>query len=215
MRFTPILFSTPMVLAILDGRKTQTRRIIKPKYSNTDIGWKDDKYGRRLVERQNDVPPPEVIKEGKGVKTVRYHVVGYREIPVKYKKGDVLWVRETWRDTDFLAPEDRGYIYKASENGQAWADSDDEWTWRPSIFMPKDACRIFLQITDIRVERVQSITEADAIAEGVSISEYPNDLPVPAFAGLWMDINGEGSWVANPWVWVVSFTRIDKPSNFK
>jgi hypothetical protein len=86
--------------------------------------------------------------------------------------------------------------------------------WKPSIHMPKSACRIFLKIEDIRVERLQEITEADCLAEGVTIDEYPNDLPSLAFAGLWMKINGDPSWTANPWVWVIKFTRIDKPENF-
>lgn len=214
MKFIPILFSTPMVRAILEGRKTQTRRVFKVK----------DPLGKK---HQIDSREEEIIQFEDG--GWNYRSVGGLSgpYPCPYGTvGDVLWVRETWtkgctEDQYGCGPVEMYYRADGIAEAIEWYDEDTPEgirngpKWKPSIHMPKSAARIWLEITDIRVERVQSITEADAIAEGVSISEYPNDLPVLAYAGLWMDINGEGSWVANPWVWVVSFTRIDKPSNFK
>lgn len=138
------------------------------------------------------------------------------------KIGDVLWVRETFV---YRSKHDR-YYYRAdypdfepySHNG-----------WKPSIFMPKAACRIFLKITNIRLERLQSISEDDCIKEGVKeIHPYPfvarwknymidEDLmrsPYLSFQSLWVKINGKESWNENPWLWVVEFEQIDKPNNF-
>ena len=95
----PILFSTPMVQAILSGRKTMTRRIVKPKYSNTDLEWREDKHGKRLIEIQNEVPPPKRRKKPDGSYSVKYKLKAYRNMICPYgKSGDILWVRETWCD---------------------------------------------------------------------------------------------------------------------
>jgi hypothetical protein len=205
MNFKPILFSTPMVQAILDGRKTQTRRVIKPQPLDVVT---------YAVQR---VWYPEVIK-------------------CSYEVGDVLWVRETFQITDFLHPTDEnyGYIYKASSNGTEWETNSKDWKWKPSIFMPKEACRLFLQVKNIRVELLQEITEEDAIAEGIKPSEDFAGLyflygstknygritrtdyvdPIKSFHSLWLSINGPTSWVKNPWVWVIEFEKIEKPENF-
>lgn len=225
--FKPILFSTPMVQAILNGTKTQTRREIKKKYSNTDHVFKTDKYGTRLIERQNDVPKP--TKNPDGSKT--YRITFFAEVKPKYQKGDILWVRETWK----ISPEQctwQKYSYKAdypyllSELGK----------WKPSIHMPKKAARIFLKVTNVRVERLHDISEADAIAEGVRLdpdfgywcsecSKKGHGASIicedgffktakEAFRSLWISINGLDSWEQNPYVWVYDFERIKKPQNF-
>lgn len=160
----PILFSTPMVQAILDGRKTMTRRVVKSTES-----W----------VKEFDLPKP------------------------KYQVGNVLWVRETWAPGCM-----GGYIYKA---GHQYAERLQELKqWKPSIHMPKLAARMFLRVTDVRGERVQDITEDDAIAEGV---QARNDTACGgtsariAFAELWDSLNekrGYG-WSNNPWVWVYEF----------
>lgn len=245
--FKPILFSTPMVQAILDDRKTMTRRIIKTKYSNTDIGWKEDKYGRRLVERQNDVPPPVIVNHGDGKTTTTRHLVSYREIPCKYKKGDVLWVRETYyaygkwvknghpktgkqKFTFFdytLSYQCRfGYQDTQPDEIKKGRANDRGWYKRPSLFMPKEACRLFLKITDVRVERLQDITKEDAVKEGIKQlggtilnynykdDRYTCGSAKESFQTLWHSINGAGSWEANPFVWVISFERTEKPNNF-
>lgn len=174
-----------MVQAILAGRKTQTRRIIKPKYSNTDIMWREDKYGKYLIERQNDAPEPVRIKKEDGTETVQHHLVGYREIPKKYSIGEILWVREEhyswgcWEDATgqltrtgkqkrrFTA-KDKTILYPDTfGNNVQVCRNELGWHKRIARFMPKRASRIWLEITDIRVERVQEISEEDAKAEGV------------------------------------------------
>ncbi len=154
----PILFSTPMVQAILSGRKTQTRRVIK---RFTDFGITDHcAYG---------------------------------------KVGDILWVRETWQKVEH--PELK-YRYRADHLNPTSV------TWKPSIFMPKDACRIFLEVTEIKVERLQDISEEDAIAEGVEVPTYKETELAKYktnFSILWEFINGEESWESNPWVWAITF----------
>lgn len=165
----PILFSTPMVQAILDGRKTQTRRIVKP---------------------QPPYDEHEVI-------TCPY---GHA--------GDVLWVRETWQPSSSVA-----YVHFKAD----CRDGDPGKGWKPSIHMPKDACRLFLLITSVRLERLQSITRQDAAAEGVCIENeaerFPgyqiHRWPEENFQTLWENINGEQSWRDNPWVWVIEFQKME------
>lgn len=221
MNFKPILFSTPMVQAILGGQKTQTRRTIKPQ---------PDSRGLRTTN-------------------VEFEDWHGREIKPKAQIGDIFWVRETFQVTDWEHPtnDNYGYIYKASENGKDWEDNNQGWKWKPSIFMPKEACRLFLEVTDVRVERLQDISEADMIAEGIRVSVSPKggallrmtgknppfsflpdgclqdsydgkltqyDFLKTEWAALWSDINGRDSWDANPWVWVYEFKQINKPQNF-
>jgi hypothetical protein len=217
-----------MVQALLDGRKTQTRRVVKKKYSNTDLTWKEIHSGKTkiLVELQNDVPAP--VKNENGTTTHRLRAYHVSECP--YKVGDVLWVRETFYECE--APKLKGdFIYKAS-NDEGW-----ELKWKPSIFMPKPACRIFLKIKSIRVERLQEISESDAIAEGIieilpqmypQYREWKNYInpcnphgyksdynnPINSFKSLWQSINGKDSWNVNPFVWVYEFEQIEKPNDF-
>ena len=180
----PILFSTPIVEAILDGRKTQTRRTRGATFQNFEE---------------------------------------FARIKCPYgKPGDRLWVRETWQITNFLHPSDEnyGYIYKASENGKDWQENTEEWKWKPSIHMPKAAARIWLEITETRLERLQDISEEDAIAEGIEpvADGYKNYMPklfsasqfcwptaYHSFQSLWESINGSESWDLNPWLWVIKF----------
>lgn len=165
-----------------------------------NTGWKNSDFVAKFKYENSD--------------PARYEVTNLYKCPYG-KSGDILWVRETWQYVDI--PDDyTGYVYKAS-GGLDWEMSNDEWIWRPSIFMPRAACRIFLQITDVRVERLQDISEADAIAEGVEkLGLYPGyDISSRGkFNGLWTNINGAESWEKNPWVWVISFKRIERPVNF-
>lgn len=234
----PILFNTEMVKAILDGRKTQTRRIIKPQPSNprwNNIGWIgwDDGHGYRMKS------PCEV--------------------------GDVLWVRETWAEMP------HGFVYRADgEKHEGW---DREDRWRPSLYMPKEAARIFLKVRNVRVERLQSISHFDAINEGIghifdnltdadykswaarsgyagkekSDWPYTNYLwhgnfgtcgtgnkisdawpyqyrgyenPRYSFSSLWnstvpMKNWDQYGWEANPWVFVIAFERCEMPERFR
>ena len=202
MKMKPIIFSTPMVRAILDGRKTQTRRVIKIN-------------GCPITSPKESL---ELTKEG-----LIYHsfcsMSGYYKLLCQ--PGDILWVRETWSKD-----ENGEYVYRANY-GTTEDDSfpPSMFKWRPSIHMPREAARIFLRATNVRVERVQDITEEDAIAEGVKdpyeyqspeYYEQPNlrgfEINKSAFAGCWDSIyskRGYG-WESNPWVWVVAFEKISK-----
>lgn len=219
MNFKPILFSTPMVKAILDGSKTQTRRKIKYKkqIENPSVGF--------------SAFTPEKHFSVRGKHTDGSFGESFFKVPIQ--KDDTLWVRETWHPT---FDKYRSYFFKA--------DLSEKWDayikWKPSIFMPKEACRIFLKVTNVRVERLHDISEEDAIAEGIEclwqddtgeISVYRNymatekdfendpwsgvaDSPQHSFFTLWESINGKESLESNPWVWVYDFERTEKPDNF-
>jgi hypothetical protein len=219
MKERPILFSTPMVQAILDGRKSQTRRIVKI----PDLIKEPDRY--YYLGNSNDLDiPRKAIPYDERV----YHAwrLNNNNMPMWVehcpygKVGDRLWVRETWTKTMVRDEEGWFFVYKA--DGDDWAAP-----WKPSIFMPKEASRIKLEITNIRVERVQDISEDDAIAEGIQTLCDPkisktgsgerfyneNDYPTDHYESLWESINGKGSWDLNPWVWVISFRRINALGN--
>lgn len=191
MKERPILFSGAMVRALLDGSKTQTRRVCKPAQAaslSCVIGIQDPRdFGQRPLE----VP-------GSGW-------FGDEDGEVQFacpygRPGDRLWVRETWAEhPDF--PGCRRAIYRADPE----CEYDTE-RWRPSIHMPRWACRILLEIVSLRVERLQAINDQDAMAEGVDASLYGKSHRY-GYSRLWEEINGAGSWSANPWVWVVEFKR--------
>lgn len=195
MKERPILFSAPMVRALLAGTKTQTRRVVKPQpmmVTNHRLAIWDGPSAALQQQRE---------RMGRGCP--------YGQ------PGDRLWVRETWARDD----EDGALFYRADVG--LGGDADDwernrldgvpRYRWRPSIHMHRRASRITLEITGVRAERLQDISEADAIAEGVK-----NSLHLPGgrfakenFAHLWWTINGDGSWEANPWVWVIEFKRVN------
>ncbi len=190
-RERPILFSTEMVKAILEGRKNQTRRIVTPQPTGQNL--KSCLCGKWLKKHFFGLLLPQI-------KDLPMHCP-YGQI------GDRLWVRETWAHNPQPTSE---FLYRA--------DGEIEGTWRPSIFMPRHASRITLEITDIRVERLNAISEADAIAEGIrpvphkytmwkyygKEGEYtPN--PKTSYSSLWNSINGPNAWNANPWVWAITF----------
>lgn len=179
----PILFSGQMVRAILGGRKTQTRRVIKNIPHDAAHIWHDG--GEWIVENA----PGQCWN---------------KKTACPYgQPGDRLWVRETWQ----LDESETGYVYRADIEGfldQAFGPP----TWRPSIFMPRAASRILLEIVSVRAERLQDISEEDAKSEGVR-PFMGSPLPYKAaFCTLWQHINGPESWAANPWVWVVEFKKI-------
>ena len=192
----PILFSAPMVRALLDGSKTQTRRVFKAKNGGV---W----------PHMNDIP---------GMCQIM------RNCPYG-QPGDRLWVRETfiqgwpWIDgiPDQFDEDDHEKPmhtwFRATEPGLSWTDDDggfvENTPWKPSIHMPRTASRITLEITGVRVERLQDISEADAAAEGVS-AKHTADAHYTAreaYAVLWEQINGPDSWAENPWVWVIEFKK--------
>ncbi|WP_089030105.1 hypothetical protein [Pseudomonas aeruginosa] len=211
MKERPILFTGPMVRAILEGRKTVTRRVVKPQ---------PDFLGS-MVDPNT---PFKTLDAGL-----------HARITCPYgEPGDRLWVRETWHvgkphdktaPADILAPllaEGRGItvlytaggwqsVGPAGREEPIYPDDQPLPDWagkgRPSIHMPRWACRILLEITAVRVERLQDISDPGALAEGVSHSEmHSGDSLVDVFARLWESTGGD--WAANPWVWVVEFKRV-------
>lgn len=215
MKERPILFSGPMVRALLDGSKTQTRRALKvqPTHFNP-VG-----VPRRVVPSGG---PSDVIRCPYG------------------ETGDRLWVRETWQGPllqEFEVDADPDWHYAshihqyqnpahceyAADGGPKpeYTDADDVMRqgWRPSIHMPRWASRITLEITSARVERLQDISEADALAEGIvrqpdgghglaDTTHYHHTDPRQSYFSLWEAINGPDSWAANPWVWAIEFRRL-------
>ncbi|RVH87165.1 hypothetical protein CN204_06140 [Sinorhizobium meliloti] len=197
----PILFSAPMVRALLAGRKTQTRRLCK------------------------DQPPSGVAIIRKTIRPFGgepYHAFERRtkfgnfggEVPVKISRGDRLWVRETWQGLSFgdYQPTKSSLCEVRYAATDPCADLDGEargYPWRPSIFMPRWASRLTVIVTDVRVERLQDISIADALAEGWPGAVEANKMPATKwYRHLWDEINGAGAWEANPWVAAYTFTVI-------
>lgn len=198
MAIKPILFNTEMVRAILDGRKTCTRRICKDANECTvpDMDFYNADKRTYAVHNFADKKHTEQLS------------IAERTCPIC--PGDILYVRETWKK----AP--NGYYYY-----EDWQRNDiaDITKWKPSIHMPKEAARIWLKVMNVRVERLQEITSEQISREGVEV-EYPHVLNGEekryAFLTLWnstikkSDIDRYG-WDASPWVWVIEFERCEKP----
>lgn len=234
MKEKPILFSAPMVRAILDGRKSQTRRLFKPENiaiePHSKFGFYYETFARRGGELSSTGQGP-----FKPDAWLHYSPYG--------QPGDRLWVKETFTKTtdtkskgcvlyraDMKA---RQYLCHECGEGELAGLGDDTKAlysedesihhWKPSIFMPRKLSRLTLEITAIRVERLQDISEADAKAEGVQIPHvnFPQAADSKFKTGdalglyrdhyrvLWNNINGPESWDANPWVWVLEFPRIE------
>lgn len=202
MKERPVLFNGDMVRAILDGRKTQTRRVIKPSVLN-------------LFNVASNVGECSPLTMGDPVdpRSQSY----YGEFSPFGQVGDRLWVRETFGDCGSRL------VYRADSNDGA---SCSVKRWVPSIHMPRSACRLVLEITNVRVERLNSISEEDALAEGIrrtdnnfgngpaycdymlanlnDVAEWYNR-PSDSFISLWQSIYGAESWQHSPWVWVIEF----------
>jgi hypothetical protein len=201
----PIIFSGPMVRAIREGRKTQTRRIVKGEVKSKPVDVR-----RRIYNLENDI---EEVNANLADTDARF----FRRIASPYRIGDRLWVRETWAE----CTECGGVVYRVNGEHAKCENCADGYggRWRPSVHMPRRAARTFLTVTGVRVERVQDISEADASAEGVERIAYgPFEIdghPVhpmtstyyDAFAALWTSIHGPGAWERNDWVWVYEIER--------
>lgn len=233
MKERGMIFNGEMVRAILDGRKTQTRRIMAPQpaddiersaFPNPDaIGWKS------------------TLKHKHGSTTAHFCPFG--------NVGDRIWVRETWGVVSHELDEDgriqpwkpdrpataihempfgngyySGHAIYAADGDFTWGDDDGyedgRSCWKPSIHMPRAASRILLEITDVRVERLNAISQEDAQSEGTELTGWrptysdPDSggevmTPYDNFAELWSSIYGDESWKANPWVWVIEFKLVE------
>jgi hypothetical protein len=188
----PILFSAPMVRAILEGRKSQTRRIVRPQ-PPTDHQFLQD------LSLENECEF-EWTDRDTDTEDLSHWPSYEKALRPKWQPGDLLWVRETW---GLQQGEGEPFaVYRAD-----WPETRPGG-WRPSIFMPKWACRIWLDVTGVRVERLIDISHEDARAEGC---EDTADSSVRGnYAKLWTSINGAGSWDANPWVWVIDFKLAER-----
>ena len=219
----PMLFSTPMIKALLDGSKNQTRRIVKHGMDISQMtfaGFREDQA---------------YFKDEKGLLGMKFTT----------NVGDVIWCRETFGilQPTHATPQgtnyDGTYHYKADYGNEKpkWDEGAFEFDgWKPSLFMPKQACRLFLEVTNIRVERLNDISESDAVAEGI-INDTPSlpdedsvwrdynppkweilvkglASPIDSYKSLWESINGKGSWDINPFVFVYDFKVVERPVNF-
>nr|WP_258537167.1 hypothetical protein [Klebsiella variicola] len=214
-----MIFNAEMVRAILDGRKTQTRRPIK---------WKQTRF-TEIGEREDGSKWP--WSEDAEHACDFWHPCPFGAV------GDRIWVRETWGVVSHAFSDDglmidwvpdrpttaihempfgngyySGYAIYAADGDFTWGDDDGyedgRSCWKPSIHMPRAASRILLEITDVRVERLRSMSQDDARAEGVIAASGPMEAGL-AFRELWDSIYGEESWKANPWVWVIEFKRVE------
>ncbi len=208
-----------MVRAILAGTKTQTRRKCKAR-----------------TQDQSDIIAGAIMEDILDADIGYHEGEAWRRFPCPYgQPGDRLWVRENWQPYDRMSawddnngilvadceyalcfqaePEDESVKWVTAPIGnRAWPTTGERWI--PSIHMPRWASRITLEIVSVRVEQLNEISEADAIAEGISIDhlkcETGREGLAPVFETLWESINGLGSWDANPWVWVVEFRRVEE-----
>lgn len=187
----PIIFSAPMVRAILAGTKTQTRRAVKLK------PW------HQIEQRDDGTLWPWMYDDDRA---------SDHWVPCPYGQlGDRLWVRETFAKIDGQTQPWIETDYRATyTHGDRLGDSlGIKKRWTPAIHMPRAASRITLEVTGVRVERLQHISETDTVAEGIPAGEVsPDDAGRFAYRLLWESLHGPGSWDANPWVWVVEFKRI-------
>jgi hypothetical protein len=250
MKTIPILYSTPMVQAIIIDTKTQTRRGAGLDKLNKEMPIYNWEFVQMGNSYKNDFEPDENIYAH-----FKCFSDTWMEVKCPYgMKGDILWVRETfyafgeWKPdglskktgkTKFTfcdyTHQNFSYHFEDSKPLRVCKDKYDGIGWykRPSIFMPRAACRLFLKVEKVRVERLQDITAADAIAEGIErwteermkskpthyklyyqnckadqLMSYTSD-PVDSYATLWQKINGPESWDLNPWVWVIEFYRTE------
>jgi hypothetical protein len=229
MKERPILFNGSMVRAILDGSKTQTRRVVKQNGASGNTVYTHPIWevkpttGPRFNGHSHDFWRPGAERAYSALPPCPYG-----------QPGDRLWVRETWRGVVEISPPgqpvehgvaryipDREHCRRVE---YAATQARDDEPWRPSIHMPRWASRILLEIVSVRVERLQDISEKDCWAEGIeAVDGLLDDMKIyeaarrmnrtfedaaPTYAALWESINGAGSWDANPWVWVVEFRRV-------
>lgn len=218
MSIKPILFNTEMVRAILDGRKSCTRRIVKGFIPNNAV------WGYTAFTPKGCISCRGTFADGYGEKFFK----------PPYQPGDILYIRETWERFECwnCDGDERGncpkepkksvldktcgcYMYRATD------EISGDAKWHPSIHMPKEAARIWLEVTNVRVERLQNITAEDALSEGMDKyirlnGELDENSIITSFIGIWNSTIKKSNldrygWNANPWVWVIEFERCEKP----
>ena len=192
-RVLPMLFNTEMVRAILAGKKTETRRVVRPKYKGDESGFEvltnmgtGERWLEKVDEEEMSFDPP-------------------RYIAPPYKPGDILYVRETWCKGSLDYGKEQ-YYYRAD-------NLTFHCRWNPSIHMPKAAARIWLKVKEIRVERLQDIDDDGVVAEGLQIGDPYDELWNSTIKKKkYLPLYG---WDANPWVWAIGFERCEKPESEK
>lgn len=234
----PILFSAAMIRALLDGTKAQTRRLVKPDpgpYWNPVVGL----FNPVVIDNGgNEAPGPEIFGASDETTGRKFpyggpgHRIWVRETFYAYGRWETRFSakkkRDEWHFIDMTLACDRAYQYAADNPDVPLAKGRGGalpgWCTRPAIFMPRAACRILLDITGVRVERLNDCSEADALAEGIDadlLAERQDSYDIVCkgtdasgrataqsmYLELWESINGAGSWAANPWVWVIEFER--------
>lgn len=226
MKERPIPFRAPMVRALLSGEKTQTRRVVKLPHSNPLGQWETLLWGGQDGGRtkDGDTMPAQMA--------IGHSRTGDILLCPYGQPGDRLWVREVWRtdaSLDGKAPSTfSGWPVRYDADGETLRHGafygDTKGKTRPSLFMPRWASRINLEVTSVRVERLQDISESDCWAEGIEevMHDFDDAAQIdmanrlgcriedakPLYALLWEQINGKGSWDANPWVWVLDFKHV-------
>ncbi|MBE6012105.1 MAG: hypothetical protein E7234_06060 [Lachnospiraceae bacterium] len=228
----PILFNTEMVQAILDERKGATRRVIKPKYSNTHFEFRTDKYGTEFVEIQNEVEGETFGKNPDG--TNWFKLKGYIVPKSPFKVGDILYVQETWK---IHALNPSSYCMMITYKADGYKELQVNFTpsrydkfekfyhkngWQSPYFMPKEAARIFLRVTGVKLERLRAMNVNDFLQEGICLLPQTFTSAIDSviahaeqFRAIWdstikkqdLDLYG---WNANPWVRAIEFERITK-----
>lgn len=239
MSVKPIIFSGPMVRALIDGRKTQTRRVLKPQPKNFGKDY-ERQWNAHAIPPGGSIPDHWSWWEGPSHGPSLYHTA-----KVPYAAGDLLWVREAWqahgwasdcvtiryraqeKTAGFIAQVEQIAYPEGNKNTFKYVAPKGPNHWRPSIHMPRWASRLTLRVTDVRVQRVQEITNHDAVAEGIDrvnepqegFRDYSGSEPVvamrPSFRTLWDSLNaprGHG-WDANPWVVALTFDVIRQNVN--
>ena len=200
MKWSPIPFKGPMVEAILEGRKTQTRRIVKPQPIDTGLTGRTGSREAILLGYPGD--------QDENHPDARYgawQTGGWLAWSRYGGPGDWLWVKETWAKTRVHQAGQEWVVYRAGDNR-----TDYGGPWKPSMFLRRQDSRIHLQVKSIRIERLQDISERDAAEEGVGALVSPAREGNPdqyraTYRDLWELINGHGSWAADPWVWVIEW----------
>lgn len=198
-RERPVLFSAPMVRALLAGTKTQTRRVVK----GAPDGWNPvgpEWFAPTVVDRHGDEQPgADVYGAGNEDGT------DWRRCPYGAPSGR-LWVRETWAAPHAYDGHQPAHIPALTRWHYAATEDRGGLRWRPSIHMPRVACRLVLTLKSVRVERLNEISRGDAMAEDCPLPNMADGAdPRQWYADLWDEINGPGSWSANPWVWALTF----------